>query len=101
MFWAFLIACRPVEIEKTPISPVGLASFYRMLEEDALSFEYNDGAWTEDYGDAAAFGPYFYSSAGLEEDNAQYIQIAVESSDYNLNVVNQSSSDLGWMLQNI
>jgi hypothetical protein len=102
MFLSILLACTAPEKQvEMPVSPVGLLAFYSMLEEDALLFGYAEGEWTEDYGDGAAFGPYYYSHAGQQLNREDYVQIAEESKDYNLAVVQQAGEDFTWMLSNL
>jgi len=79
----------------------GLADFYVALQTDALSFDFDDGEWLEDYGDAAAFGPAFYLHAGIETNRVDYMAIARGASDYNLRTVWQASRDIFWYLDNI
>ena len=102
MIFAIALTCSATpQDSETPISPVGLSDFYLALEEDALGFGYHQGEWTEDYGDAAAFGAYYYSHAGHHQQVDHYIQIAQESKEYNLAIVEQAIGDFPWMLQNL
>jgi len=78
-----------------------LYRFYEELQEDALVFGYEQGNWSEDYGDAAAFGPSYYVYSGQEMQSEEYLRIAQEAADYNLFVVQQSVEDNAWMLENM
>ena len=78
-----------------------LATFYQELQEHAHSFGYKDGQWTEDFGDAAAFGPAFYANAGLQMDRQDYLDKAAEAAAYNLEVVTTGGSDLIWLGSNL
>ena len=99
----FALACTSSIMDNAsiPQSPEGLSALYQNLQEDALSFGYQDGEWTEDYGDAAAFGTYFYTHAGQKANNTQYIEIANQSKMYNHQVVQHANEDLSWMLSNL
>ena len=78
-----------------------LYRFYEELQEDALVFGYEQGNWSEDYGDAAAFGPTYYVYSGQEMQNEEYLRIAQESADYNLSVVQKSVEENAWMIDNM
>jgi len=72
-----------------------------VLQEDALDFGYEQGNWSEDYGDAAAFGPTYYVYSGQELQSNQYLRIAEEAAGYNLSVVQQAVDDTTWMIDNM
>ena len=98
MLLGLLLACNGTVEEKhaeVPQSPIGLARFYDLLRDDAAIFGYDQGQWTEDYGDAAAFGAYYYSHAGQHQNNEEYIRIAMETKEYNLEV----NQDLPWIIR--
>jgi hypothetical protein len=102
MVLGILLACSVGEKQVViPQSPMGLLDFYMALEHDASSFGYSQGEWTEDYGDAAAFGSYYYSHAGKHENNEEYIQIALETKEYNLGVISTATDDFSWMLSHL
>ena len=79
----------------------GPANFYGALQTDALAFDFDDGAWLEDYGDAAAYGPAFYLHAGLDTDRADYLAVARAASDYNLRTVWRAGRDIFWYLDHM
>ena len=79
----------------------GNLSFYESLQEDALSFEFDNGEWLEDFGDAAAFGPNFYLHAGLGTNRESYLEIAQAARSYNLRTVEQAGDDIFWYLNNL
>ena len=102
MMLALLLSCTSInEKISIPESPEGLLYLYEHLQEDALTFGYTQGEWTEDYGDAAAFGSYFYSHAGLSNNNEQYLHRAREAKEYNHSVVEQANNDLTWMFAHL
>lgn len=82
-------------------STEGLATFYEELQEHAQSFGYKDGQWTEDFGDAAAFGPAFYANAGLQTDRQDYLDKAAEAAAYDLDILTTGGSDLIWLGSNL
>ncbi|MEC7988121.1 MAG: glycoside hydrolase family 76 protein [Myxococcota bacterium] len=93
MLWlSVFLSCSPTN---------NLISFYEDLQEDALLFGYEEGNWSEDYGDGAAFGPTYYINNGLHSDNTDHIRIAAEAANYNLSVVEQAFEDNEWMLANM
>ena len=96
------LSCGTVEKEVEPIIvPEMLAGFYETLQIDVMEFGYAEGQWTEDYGDAAAFGAYYFSHIAADLQTSEYLQIADESMAYNLQVVQQATDDFAWMLTNL
>ena len=93
-------ACSDSATEGDNTSP-GNPSFYESLQEDALAFEYNNGEWLEDYGDAAAYGPNFYLHAGLGTSRENYLEIARAARSYNLRAVEQATGNFFWYLNNL
>ena len=75
--------------------------FYETLQRDALSFEFRDGEWLEDFGDAAAFGPPFYLHAGLEAGRQDYLAMARAAGAYNLSAVEKAGGNIFWYLENL
>ena len=82
-------------------STEGLLELYNTLQHDAQNFGYEDGAWTEDFGDAAAFGPTYYVHAGRQLNKEEYIERAAEAAAYDMRVVNQATSDIFWLTDNL
>jgi len=80
---------------------MGPTRFYDALQADALAFEFENGEWLEDYGDAAAFGPAFYLHAALEMNRADYLSIAQAARGYNYLTVERAGSEIFWYLRNI
>ena len=63
-----LVGCSAGETQDSssdvePESTEGLAALHSALQEDAQALDYEEGQWTEDFGDAAAFGPTYYAHA--------------------------------------
>ena len=101
-----LLSCGAVEKEaevqvEPVVVPEMLAGFYESLQSDVMGFGYDNGQWTEDYGDAAAFGAYYFSHAAADLGSEEHHQIAEESKAYNLQVVQQATDDFAWMLTNL
>ena len=100
-----LLSCGAVEKSEVQMEPVVvpemLAGFYESLQSDVMGFGYDNGQWTEDYGDAAAFGAYYFSHAAADLGSEDHHQIAEESKAYNLQVVQQATDDFAWMLTNL
>lgn len=94
-----LFACTPPR--SGAVSTAGLAQLYADLQRDAANFGYEDGQWTEDFGDAAAFGPTYYVHAGLQEDRQDYLDRAQEAAHYDLGVLAQGTDDMGWLAANL
>ena len=92
-----LVACHTTETEPEPVTTDGMADFYEQLQEDALLFGYENGQWTEDFGDAAAFGPTFYAHAGQQLSRVDYLTRAEEAATYNRSVLVQASDDMAWL----
>jgi hypothetical protein len=87
--------------EQEVSSTEGLAEFYTELQGHADSFGFKKGQWTEDFGDAAAFGPAFYSNAGIQMNRKDYVERANEAAAYNLEIVNQGGDDFLWLGANL
>jgi len=75
--------------------------FYETLQRNALSFAFQQGEWTEDYGDAAAYGPNFYLHAGHACNRADYLDIARAAAAYNLSAVEKATGNIFWYLENL
>ena len=101
LFIAFFGCGDDVAADLTVSSTEGLAAFYSELQVDADSFGFKKGQWTEDFGDAAAFGPTFYSRAGIQMDRQDYVERANEAAVYNLSVVEQGGDDFLWLGANL
>ena len=82
-------------------TPPDNPSFYESLQEDALAFEFSNGEWLEDYGDAAAYGLNFYLHAGLGTNREDYLEIAQAARSYNLRTVEQATGNFFWYLNNL
>lgn len=78
-----------------------LALFYETLQADALLFGFETGEWTEDYGDAAAFGPSFYLNAARTTGREDYQAIADAAAAYNLSVAEQATRNVVWYMDNL
>jgi len=96
-----LVLCLSCKGQPDLVSTEGLAQLYTDLQSDAEAFGYAEGQWTEDFGDAAAFGPTYYAHAGLQEDRPGYLEQAEEAATYNLSVLQQGTEDILWLGSNL
>ncbi len=94
-------ACAAAEPDSMRVSTEGLGDFYTALRSDAEAFGYAEGDWTEDYGDAAAFGPTYYTHVGLSEEQPDDLARADEAAQRDLDVVRQGTEDLAWLAANL
>ncbi len=85
-----LLGC-PVEPEPEPPEPPDTsfqhAGFYADVQEWAETLTRVDGDWKEDWGDGAFFGLAFYAREGAESGNDEYLVIADELYQRNLQLI--------------
>ena len=88
------------EEPSAPSSP-SLADFYSALHDDVSTWGYDSGEWTDDFGDGAAFGAFYFANRwkSTQEDGDR--TIAEETFEYNLSVVTTASEDVTWALNNL
>ena len=82
-------------------SKSALQMYYETLMTDVSTWGYNNGEWTEDFGDGAAFGAMYFANVAASGGDAQHLDYATETRTYNLSVVKQAGDDLGWALENL
>ena len=82
-------------------TPPSLADFYTSLQDDIQTWGYEDGNWTEDFGDGAAFGAFYFSNLQTTEPSGATEDRAREIFDYNWGVVTTAAEDLTWALENL
>jgi hypothetical protein len=78
-----------------------LQAFYDTLRERSEAFEYDRGEYLDDYSDANFYGLAFYSRAGVELEDAAYLQRASEIHDYDLSVLDHATRDIDWTVENL
>ena len=83
--------------------PVGLPfqAFYDEVRAHALGYEYLDGDWVEDFGDAAFWGPAFLVRVGAEEGRQDYLDTAREAFERNLAVLREATGNLGYFMDQL
>lgn len=78
-----------------------LPAFYDTLRERAEAFDYVEGEWRDDYSDANFYGLAFYARAGVELQDAAYLQRAKEIHDFDLSVLERATRDLDWTVEHL
>ena len=87
--------------ERAERAQPSLAAFYQDLHQDADTWGYEEGNWTEDFGDGAAFGAFYFSNLQTTSPDATTEKRAQEIFSYNWGVVEAAASDLNWALDNL
>ena len=86
--------------EPVPTEPA-LADLYSALHEDVSEWGYDEGEWTDDFGDGAAFGAFYFSNRWQTTQSDADRKIAEETFEYNLSVVTKASENVTWALDNL
>lgn len=76
-------------------------AFFAVQQTNVLQFEVNGGHWTEDFGDAAFYGPAYFARAGVAGDRDDLLALAREGAAYSGDVVRQSADDMGFFLAHL
>jgi len=95
-----------------PPTPVGAApeaagevlpfgGFYRQLMDDMPHFHYHAGDWTEDFGDAAYYGPAYLVDMGIEYGRDDYMSWALDAHARNLGVLDRAAGDLPYFIDQL
>lgn len=82
-------------------SSTGLQAFYETLHDDVETWGYENGNWTEDFGDGAAFGAFYFSNLSHASQDETELKIAQETMEYNLSVVTSAGDDVNWALEHL
>ena len=89
------------EPEVVPATGLPFQGFYETVREHALGYEYLDGDWLEDFGDASFWGPAFLVRVGSEENREDYLAIAGEAFQRNLGVLRKATGDIGYFMDSL
>jgi len=68
-------------------------ALYEAVQATALGFAHPDGDWTDDFGDAAYYGPAFFRWAGQAYGRPDYLAPADQGLAHDLDVVRRSNAD--------
>ncbi|MBM4319881.1 MAG: hypothetical protein FJ125_07955 [Deltaproteobacteria bacterium] len=69
-------------------------SFYEEVQSHIHDYLFQEGDWTEDFGDAAYYGPAFLVRAGERYGRPDYSEQAVVAHERNLEVLRRARADL-------
>lgn len=81
--------------------PHPLLAFYETLEADSLTWDFEEGAFHDDFGDAAFYGLAFYTRASLAYGDEGHTGRMAEAAAYNAGVLDMANNDPAWLLDNL
>ena len=76
-------------------------AFAQSLHEDAETWDFTAGKWTQGWGDDNFFGLSFYINAGNMYDRADFRAKAKQAYDYNLKVIKDSNANIIYFFEHM
>ena len=76
-------------------------AMYEALQQTALAFAQPGGDWSDDFGDAAYYGPAFFRGAGISYGRADYEVLADAGVSHDLDLLRQASADTAFFFDHL